>query len=109
MEPVHNMKVVVVLTTTPRGGGEAIARVLVTEHLAACVNKLETRSVFRWEGEMNRENEELLIIKTREAKVEEVVERIRRLHPYELPEVIVLPIIGGYEPYLEWIGEETER
>jgi periplasmic divalent cation tolerance protein len=107
MEPVQPVKAVVVLTTTPHRSGDAIAQALISEHLAACVNILETRSLFRWKGEMNREDEELLIIKTRTDKVGETVERICHLHTYELPEIIVLPLIGGYEPYLQWIGQET--
>ncbi|MDD1678693.1 MAG: divalent-cation tolerance protein CutA [Methanomicrobiales archaeon] len=99
--------VVVVLSTIPRHGGKAMARTLVTEHLAACVNVLETRSLFRWEGEMNDEEEDLLVIKTRSEQTPQLVQRIRALHPYELPEIIVLPVIGGHEPYLKWIGQET--
>jgi Uncharacterized protein involved in tolerance to divalent cations len=99
---------ILVLSTTPRKGGEAIAHALVTEHLAACVNILETRSLFRWEGEMNREEEDLLIIKSQSDRAHQIVDRIRQLHPYELPEIIVLPIIGGSTPYLEWLRAETE-
>ena len=99
--------VVVVLSTIPRNSGKAMARTLVTEHLAACVNVLETRSLFRWEGEMNDEEEDLLVIKTRSEQTPQLVQRIRALHPYELPEIIVLPVIGGHEPYLKWIDQET--
>jgi periplasmic divalent cation tolerance protein len=107
MEPIPCTGSIVILSTTPRDGGEVIARTLVTEHLAACVNILETQSLFRWEGEMNCEDEDLLIIKSRSENVQKIVERIRQLHSYELPEIIVLPIIGGYAPYLQWIGQET--
>jgi periplasmic divalent cation tolerance protein len=100
---------VVVFSTTPRQGGDAIARVLITEHLAACINILEVRSLFRWEGEMNDEPEDLMVIKTMAENVEDLVMRIRQLHPYDLPEIIALPLKGGYPPYLEWIRQETRR
>jgi periplasmic divalent cation tolerance protein len=102
-------KEVVVFSTTPRQRGEPIARVLVTEHLAACVNILETRSLFRWEGEINDAEEDLLVIKTAAENVPDLVARIRQLHSYDLPEIIVLPLTGGYQPYLEWIRQETKR
>ncbi len=99
---------IVVLCTAPRNNGESIGQVLVTEHLAACVNILKTRSLFHWEGTMNREDEDLLIIKTRSDYVQKIIDRIRELHSYDLPEIIVLPIIDGYAPYLQWITQETQ-
>jgi periplasmic divalent cation tolerance protein len=107
MGPIPYTGAIVVLSTAPRDGGKVIARTLVTEHLAACVNILETQSLFRWEGEMNHEEEDLLIIKSRSENVQKIMDRIRQLHSYELPEIIVLPIIDGYAPYLQWIGQET--
>ncbi len=108
MESKQHTGTIVVLSTTPRDQGETIAHALVTEHLAACVNILETRSVFRWKGEMNLETEDLLIIKSRAENAQKIVDRIRELHSYELPEILLLPLIGGYLPYLQWIGEETQ-
>jgi periplasmic divalent cation tolerance protein len=107
MESLQHTGPIVVLSTTPRGSGEVIARALVTEHLAACVNLMEVRSMFRWEGELNREDEDLLIIKSHSENIQKIVDRIRQLHSYELPEIIVLPLMGGYEPYLQWIIRET--
>jgi periplasmic divalent cation tolerance protein len=107
MEPLQHTGSIVILSTTPCDSGEVIAHALVTEHLAACVNILKTRSLFRWEGEMNREDEDLLIIKSRAENAPKIVDRIRQLHSYELPEIIVLPLVGGYIPYLQWIREET--
>jgi periplasmic divalent cation tolerance protein len=109
MDPAQHIGALVVLSTTPRHRGEEIARILVREHLAACVNILETRSLFRWEGEMNDEEEDLLVIKTGSENFPLIERRIRELHPYELPEIIALPLYSGYDPYLRWIEQETRR
>jgi periplasmic divalent cation tolerance protein len=107
MESISHKGEVVILSTAPRGEGDKIARIMVQERLAACVNILTTRSLFRWEGRVQKEEEVLLLIKTSSEKVPETMKKIRELHPYEIPEMIVLPIIGGYEPYLRWIQQET--
>jgi periplasmic divalent cation tolerance protein len=87
---------------------EKIARVLVAERLAACVNVTNVNSYFRWEEEFCKEREDLLIIKTEKRKVEEIIERIKELHSYELPEIIALPIVEGYDRYLAWMREQLE-
>ena len=100
--------VVVFTTASPEIAGE-IARALVERHLAACVNMSGVRSCYRWEGEFCEDEEVLLIIKTVEGKVDTVTEEILAIHSYELPEVLVLPVVSGYGPYLQWlIGEITE-
>ncbi|GIW41042.1 MAG: dihydroorotate dehydrogenase [Candidatus Binatia bacterium] len=99
---------VVVLTTV--GGeeeGARMAKSLVGERLAACVNACPVRSTYRWRGEVSEDPEILLFVKTRAERVEEVFSRIRELHSYELPELLVLPVLGGSEEYLEWLGEEV--
>jgi len=84
-----------------------IARLIVEERLAACVNILQVRSTFLWEKKVNELTEALLIIKTEKPKVEKLAARIREVHPYELPEIIALPITGGDEGYLKWISESV--
>ncbi|MDD1673005.1 MAG: divalent-cation tolerance protein CutA [Methanomicrobiales archaeon] len=106
MEPVQRTEVAIILSTTPRGGGEKISRILVEEHLAACVNLMETRSFFLWKGNLEREEEDLLIIKTVSERLPETIRRIREIHPYEIPEMIVLPVVAGNEPYLQWVRKE---
>ena len=98
---------VVVLVTTPtRDEGERIARAVVAEHLAACVNVLpEIRSFFFWEGTIQDEQETLLVIKSREDRFEALAARIRALHSYTVPEVIALPVVRGSETYLAWIDK----
>lgn len=97
----------VVLCTAPLGGSEKIARALVMEKLAACVNVSQVRSYFVWEGKLSEDNEELMIIKTERRKVEPLSKRIKELHSYEVPEIIVLPIAEGDEAYLRWITESV--
>jgi periplasmic divalent cation tolerance protein len=98
---------VVVFCTAPAGEAEELARALVDARLAACVNVTGVQSCFRWEGTVSSEPEQLLVIKTQHRLLDPLIARIRGLHSYELPEIIALPIIGGYAPFLDWIREET--
>lgn len=98
---------VVVFCTAPAGEAEALARTLVDARLAACVNVTDVRSCYRWEGKVHGEPEQLLIAKTQYRLLDPLVARIKALHSYETPEIIAIPIAGGYAPYLEWIREET--
>ena len=98
----------VILCTAPAGEAEKVARPLVEEKLVACINVAEVKSFFQWEGKMEAENEALLIMKTRTDKIDDVTERIKSLHSYSVPEVIALPIIGGFEGYLGWVKDSVE-
>ena len=99
----------IVLCTASPENGERIAKSLVEEHLAACVNISNVNSCYLWDGLLNLDHETLMIIKTEQRKVKEMISRIRELHSYELPEIIVLPIIDGYQPYLDWISQSVDR
>ena len=101
--------VVVVLTTVPAGSkGEEIGRTLIEERLAACVNVLAPMtSIYRWRGAVERESEQQLIIKTTRNRVPAVQSRLAALHPYELPEFLVLAVADSSPTYFEWIGQET--
>jgi len=98
---------VVVFCTAPAGEAEQLAEALVGERLAACVNVTGVQSCFRWEGKVSNEPEQLLIIKTQQSLLDTLIARIKGLHSYETPEIIAMPIVGGYTPYLEWMREET--
>ncbi|NLX48786.1 MAG: divalent-cation tolerance protein CutA [Methanospirillum sp.] len=100
---------VVILSTAPPGEAADIARQLVEERLAACVQLAGIRSVYRWKGKIEDEPEELLVIKTQRPLAGSVVARIRDLHGYEVPEAIVLPVESGSEEYLDWLATETRR
>jgi periplasmic divalent cation tolerance protein len=95
----------VLLVTAPDGpAAESLARTLVAEGLAACVNRWPgVRSTYRWQGELQDEQETLLVIKSTAPAYPALERRIRELHPYETPEVIALPIVRGSEPYLAWL------
>ena len=96
---------IVALCTTAPGEADGIARALVEERLAACVNITPVRSCYLWEGKLNLDGEELLIIKTEQRMIEKVMSRIRELHSYKVPEIIVLPIVEGHQAYLDWIAQ----
>jgi periplasmic divalent cation tolerance protein len=100
---------IMILSTVPDAekAGE-IARALVEEHLVACVNIVPgLRSIYRWEGKLADEAEVLCIIKTARDRFDQVAARIRQMHPYSVPEIIALPIVKGFEPYLEWVRKST--
>ena len=100
---------VIVMTTLPADAdGVAFARVLIDARLAACVNLLPVMdSVYRWEGKVDQERERQLVIKTSRLSLAALWERVRDLHPYEIPEFIVLPIVDGNDAYLQWVGQST--
>jgi len=98
---------VVYVTVGSPEEGERLAHALVEERLAACVNRVgPVRSVYRWQGQIERNNEELLIIKTKRALFERLKTRVQELHSYSVPEIIALPILEGSEPYLKWLKEQ---
>lgn len=99
---------VVVLCTTPADKSETIARTVVDERLCACVNVLpQVRSFFRWEGKVDVADEHLLVIKTTAAAFELLQDRLVALHPYDVPEVIALPVAEGLPEYLSWVVDSV--
>jgi len=97
-----------VLVTAPDAEtGARVARSLVEEGLVACANLIPAvRSIYRWQGAVQDEAEVLLVMKTRADRLEAVAERVRALHPYDLPEVVALPAAGGSAAYLDWVRGE---
>jgi periplasmic divalent cation tolerance protein len=85
-----------------------IANTLVEEQIVACVNIIpKIESVYRWKGKIENEEEFVLIAKTTDNNVKKAIQRIKALHSYELPDIIVIPIIGGFKEYLDYIVDET--
>jgi periplasmic divalent cation tolerance protein len=84
-----------------------IGKTLIEERLAACINILPVRSVYRWEGSIEDEVEVAAFIKTRDSLAEKVIDRVKSLHSYEVPCIVVLPIKQGNPDYLQWIEEST--
>jgi periplasmic divalent cation tolerance protein len=102
--------VLIVLTNCPDAEvADRIARTLVEQKLAACVNRLPAvDSVYRWQGAVERAVEVPLLIKTTRERLPEVQEAIRALHPYEVPEIIAIPVVAGLPAYLRWVVDETQ-
>ena len=99
---------IVVFSTAPSDKSEFLARMLVEKRIVACVNVVPVRSYYRWKGDFCDEQEHLLIAKTIKENAEKVIEAMKDLHPYEVPEIIALPVIDGYLPYREWVTLETQ-
>ena len=99
--------VVVYVTASSPDEAAAIARALVEERLAACVNQTPVHSVYRWQGQVEEAAEILLVAKTRRSALDALAARVRALHSYTVPEIIALPLVAGSPPYLQWIVEET--
>ncbi len=101
--------VLLVLSTVPDvETGARMGRALVEERLAACVNVLPgVRSIYVWEGATRDDGEALCVIKTRSARFPELRDRLAALHPYELPEIIAVPLAEGSPPYLAWVWAQT--
>jgi periplasmic divalent cation tolerance protein len=96
------------LTTTPtRDEAARIAKLLIDEKLAACVQLLPIESFYFWQGRTQNEVEVLLLVKTRSSLFEKVIARIKEIHSYNVPEIVALPFSAGFPGYLNWIGEVT--
>jgi len=102
-------KIVVLNTCGTAEEAQAVARSLVDARLAACVNIVpQVQSVYRWKGTVEDATEWLLLIKTRRALLPAVQAVLRRVHSYEVPESVALPVVDGLPEYLDWIEAETE-
>lgn len=100
--------IVVLVTAGSQEEAGRIAETLVAEMLAACVNLIPgVTSVYRWEGKVQRDREWLLVIKSRQDVLDDLVQRVLLLHSYEVPEIIALPLVGGSQDYLRWIDGEV--
>jgi periplasmic divalent cation tolerance protein len=102
--------IVVFVTCGSEEEGLEIARTLVEERLAACVNLLSPiRSIYRWEEKTCDEKEWLLIIKTKKERFQDLEEKVKSLHSYSVPEIIGLPIVEGSSSYLHWLEQMTHK
>ena len=95
---------VVLVTVATLSAGQAIATVLIEAKLAACVNLLPIDSIYLWQGKIEQDSEYQLIIKTDLNKFEQLADKIKTLHSYEVPEIIAIPIVAGSKTYLDWLG-----
>jgi len=100
--------VLVLTTLDAEADASSFAQTLVSERLAACVNVLPAMSsVYRWKGAVESAREQQLVIKTTAERIEAVKARLLELHPYEVPELLIVPVSGGSEPYLSWLSESV--
>ena len=102
-------EICVIFSTVPAAKSREIARALLDLRIVACVNMTPVRSLYRWNGEFCDDEEHLLILKTRSDLAGSVIAQLKVLHPYEVPEIIVLPVTGGHLPYLAWVYGETQE
>lgn len=100
---------VILVTTGSQAEAKKIAQALIEAKLAACVSMTAIHSVYRWQGEIQAEDEWQLIIKTELSKFKLLEVKVRELHSYEVPEIIVLPILAGESAYLQWISESVKE
>lgn len=102
------MYIVIFITVHGKKEANRIARYLVKNRLAACVNIIPgVDSVFSWQGKIESAKEVLLVVKTRKALLGKVIKKVKLLHSYEVPEIIALGIVAGNKKYLEWVNEST--
>lgn len=102
--------VLIVMTNCPDAEvADRLARTLVEQKLAACVNRLPAvDSIYRWQGTVERAVEVPLLIKSTRERLPEIQEAIRALHPYEVPEIVAIPVVAGLPSYLRWVVDETQ-
>lgn len=102
-------RLVVLVTAGSEDEAHTIARALVRSMLAACVNVVPgITSIYRWQEEVQEDREWLLVVKTRQDVLDEVVRQVQALHSYDVPEVIALPLVGGSRDYLRWLDKGVE-
>ena len=101
-------KIRVLLSTCPQGVAESLARFLVENRHAACVNVVpQVTSIYRWEGQVKQEPESLLVIKSGKKGLKKVIAALVEEHPYDVPEVVVLTVKGGNPDYLDWVNDSV--
>jgi periplasmic divalent cation tolerance protein len=98
---------VVLVTASTVEEAEAISNALIEAKLAACVSLLPIHSIYTWQGQIHKEQEWQLLIKTDLSKFRLLEAKIRELHSYQVPEIIALPIVAGSQPYLQWIYDQV--
>ena len=98
-----------VLITCPPEKAEEVARAMLDKRVAACINIIQkVSSLYWWENKIESDNEALLVVKTRIDRFEDLKNYVKEVHPYDVPEIIALPIVTGYKKYLEWVNTEVK-
>ena len=100
--------IMVMITASSKEEGEVISKALLEERLVACANALPINSRYWWKGNIEEDDEIMLLCKTREELLDRIISRVRELHSYDVPEIIALPILGGSKDYLDWISNSID-
>ena len=104
------MYIMIFITCANKKEAKKVAEGLIKQKLAACVNIVDKiESLFWWEGKVDRSQEVLLVVKSKKEKFPRIIKSVRSTHSYKVPEIIALPIVAGYKPYLEWINDSVTR
>ncbi len=99
---------VIYITCPSYKEAERLSRLLLQEKLAACCNIIKSvKSLFLWKGKVDEAEESLMIVKTQQSRLDALVQFVQNHHPYDVPEIIAMPIVGGAQDYLNWLKEET--
>lgn len=106
---MSNSAATIMTTAKDREEAGRIAGHLIEHHLAACVQEIGVHSHFNWDGKTNSEPEVLLLVKTAQDRVDAVIAAIKAVHSYDVPEIIVVPVVGGLAAYLGWVTAETRE
>ncbi len=100
--------IVVFITCPNMKIANKISKILLEERLAACINNIRVNSHYLWKGKKESDQEIMMIVKTKNKLLEELTAKVIKAHPYEIPEIIAIPLIGGAYGYLKWIDDETK-
>ena len=102
------MVLIIYSTTSSVEEARKIARILVEEKLVACVNIIpKIESIYRWQGKIEEDNESILLAKTIDKNIDQVIQRIKENHSYDIPDIVAIPITHGFKKYLDWVEDET--
>jgi len=102
------MRIIVLITAKDKKEADKIAKLLIKNKLAACVNIIRgLQSIYLWKGKVEQAKETLLIVKSRKDKFNKIVKSVKSVHSYEVPEIIALPVVCGFRSYLRWIDESV--
>jgi periplasmic divalent cation tolerance protein len=107
IQPSEHEFCLVLVTVPNETAAKAIAHHILTAKLAACINFYGVESCYRWEGEINHDREVQLVIKTQSHLFTDLAAKLTAIHPYDIPEIIAIPIVAGATPYLNWIRQST--
>lgn len=109
MKQNKNPFIIVLVTTSNREEAEKIARTLLTEKLIACANIIgPAHSLFWWQNKIDEAQEHLILMKTRKDLFNKLAEKVKAIHSYEVPEIITVPIVEGFKPYIKWLDKSLK-